>query len=151
MLFFVRSLFPFALSPSPCSRLPSPVRLCWRGCWGCPLVLSGWPFDLGSSPGGAAGGAVCSVGRLCGAVPSVRPLGCALPSGRPLCVSPSAVLLGLSPVVLVPPVRRSGQGWPVVLGAGLVLIWGRLGSVAGWRMYGKMYKNSLADLYIFQG
>lgn len=59
--------------------------------------------------------------------------------------------LGLSSGVLVPSVRRAWQGWPVVLGAGLVLIWGRLGSVAGWRMYGKMYKNSLADLYTFQG
>ena len=77
--------------------------------------------------------------------------GVLFPLAVSLCVSPSAVLLGLSPGVLVPSVRRSGQGWPVVLGAGLVLIWGRLGGVAGWRMYGKMYKNSLAYLCTFQG
>ena len=91
LLFSLRSLFPSALSPFPRSRSP----LSASAGVGAGLFL--WalcPSGLGSSPGVAAGGAVCSVGRLCGAVPSVRPLGCALPLAVSLCVSSSAVLWG---------------------------------------------------------
>lgn len=95
MLFFVRSLFPFALSPSPCSRLPFAsagvgagavlwCRLAGRSIWAVvqavPLVVLSVPLAVCAALCRLCGlwGALSPLAVLCASLPLLSFWGCLL-------------------------------------------------------------------------